>query len=141
MEKLFYIFKIQTGIEHIPQFILEFIRLLPHTAVQVDKISVEIIEYLEIAAGRLMEQNPARATEHFDISSVFQREPSKDFIPQCFLASHPRHKAVDDITSLGEVSRVTETRRKKEPFSMYGFPYTQNDLFFNLGYSIFQNSS
>lgn len=56
---LFHILKIKSGIEKKPKLIPELIRLLPHTAVKIDEVSVEIVEDLKIISGRLVEQNPS----------------------------------------------------------------------------------
>ena len=127
---LFHILKIKSGIEKKPKLIPELIRLLPHTAVKIDEVSVEIVEDLKIISGRLVEQYPSGSAEHFNISLVFQGKAGEDFVPQSFLSAHPCHKAVDEITSFAEAFACRKpAESKKRPFSMYGFPYTQNDLF------------
>ena len=95
MKHPLHIFKIKAGVEQIPQFAAEFFRLLPHTPVQIDKVSVEIIEHFKIVSGRFVKQHPARASEHFDISLVVQRKTGENFVPKGFLAAHPSHKAVN----------------------------------------------
>ena len=130
MKHPLHIFKIKAGVEQIPQLSAELLRLLPHTPVQIDEVSVKIVEHFKIVSGRLVEQHPARAAEHFDISLVSERKAGENFFPKCFLSAHPCHKAVDEITSFAEASACRKpAESKKRPFSMYGFPYTQNDLF------------
>lgn len=59
MQHSLHILEVQTGIEHIPQLVPQGLRLLPDTAVQVHKITVEVVKHFKIIAGRLMEQHPS----------------------------------------------------------------------------------
>lgn len=74
MKHLLHIFKIKAGVEQIPELSAEFLRLLPYTPIQINEVSIEIVKHLKIASGRFVEQHPARAAEHFDISLVVQRK-------------------------------------------------------------------
>ena len=78
MKHPLHIFKIKAGVEQIPQLSAELLRLLPHTPVQIDKVSVEIVEHLK---GRrlLVEQHPAPSAEHLDISLHIHRKPFQYF--------------------------------------------------------------
>ena len=109
MKHPLHIFKIKAGVEQIPQLSAELLRLLPHTPVQIDEVSVKIVEHFKIVSGRLVEQHPARAAEHFDISLVVQRKPGKDFVPQGLFSANPCHKAVNEITPFTEASACMKT--------------------------------
>lgn len=122
MKHPLHIFKIKAGVEQIPQLSAELLRLLPHTPVQIDKVSVEIVEHFKIVSGRLVEQHPARAAEHFDISLVSERKAGENFFPKCFLSAHPCHKAVDGITSFAEASCAygdRENKRSRFPCTVF----------------------
>jgi len=131
MQHSLHILEVQTGIEHIPQLVPQGLRLLPDTAVQVHKITVEVVKHFKIIARRLMEQHPSGPAEHFDIPFVVSWEAGEDLVPKGFLPADPRHKAVDGITSFAEASAHTKVPQKTERsrFPCTEHPYTQNDLF------------
>ena len=74
--------EVLTGVKDISQLVFQLVRVISHTAVQVYQIAVKIVVYLEVVAGRLMEQNPACTAEYFDISFIIGRESCKNRITQ-----------------------------------------------------------
>ena len=87
--------------------------MLPHASVQIYQIAVIVVEHLEIAAGRLIEENPSSAAEDFDVPFVLSREAVKDHLAEGFLPADPAHKAVHTVLS-GTDFAQTEKRRKIE---------------------------
>ena len=73
--------------------------MLPHASVQIYQIAVIVVEYLEIAAGRLIEENPSSSAEDFDVPFVLSREAVKDHLAEGFLPADPAHEAVHTVLS------------------------------------------
>ena len=79
-------FEVLTGVKDISQLVFQLVRIIPDTAVQVYQIAVEIVVYLEVVAGRFMEQYPACTAEDLDISFIIGRKSCStasrsDFLP------------------------------------------------------------
>lgn len=68
--------------------------MLADTAIQIHKIPIEIIIYLEILAGIFVEQNPTTTAKDLNVSLVVQWKTRYDFVPECFLSTDPGHKTV-----------------------------------------------
>lgn len=97
-ERILHVLEIQAGVEHKHELLLQFLRVFPHTAVQVYKVAVEVVVYLKVLAGRLMKQYPATTAEYFDVSLIIQRETGEDLVPERLFAADPGHETVDRIT-------------------------------------------
>ena len=98
MKHILHVFKIEAGVEDVPQLLLKLSRMLSDTSIQVHKIPIEIVEYFKISTGVLMEQYPSTATKHFDIALVIQGKAGDDLISQGFFAAHPGHKTIDSLS-------------------------------------------
>ena len=140
MEDVLHILKVQPGVEHIPQFAHERVRLFSDASVKIDKVAVEIVEHFKISVGRFVKKNPSRAAEHFNIPFVFQREPCENFITKRLFSANPCHKAVDRITPFSEALCVYETEQKNKKEAVFHVRYSihaKRPLLINLGYSVF----
>ena len=84
-----YPIKILTGIEDVPQLVFQLIWLISDTAVQIRKIAVKIVIYLKIHTGRLMEQNPACASENLYIPLIVGWKPRKYGVSESLFSSYP----------------------------------------------------
>jgi len=93
-ESVFHKLKIRAGIETVGKGRHQLLRLLPHTAVEVDQQAVEVVVDLKIVAGLLMKQHPAAPAEHFDVPLIIEGKQGDDQLPQGFLAADPGHEAV-----------------------------------------------
>lgn len=118
--------KIQAGVEHIPQFIAELIGMISDTAVEVCEIWIEVVVYLEVSFGSLMEKNPATAAEYFDVTGIVEWKTGNDLISQSFLATDPAHKAVQGTPAFPQKAEGANSTQNKRPFCV--LVYTQNGL-------------
>lgn len=118
--------KIQAGVEHIPQFIAELIGMISDTAVEVCEIWIEVVVYLEVSFGSLMEKNPATAAEHFDVTGIVEWKTGNDLISQSFLATDPAHKAVQGTPAFPQKAEGANSTQNKRPSCV--LVYTQNGL-------------
>ena len=96
-----HIFKIRTGIEDIAQGGDEQVRLVPDDPKQVRQQAVEVVVDLEVAPGRLVEEDPAPAAKHLDVALVVQRKALDYCIPQGPFAADPAHEAVQGASPPG----------------------------------------
>ena len=86
--------EVRAGVQDVLQSGDEQIRLVPDAAKQVGQEDVEVVVDLKILPGRLMEQHPAPASEHFNKPVIIQWKPAQHRIPQKLLSSDPAHEAV-----------------------------------------------
>ena len=98
--------KVLPCVEYIPQSLHQFLRFVPHTAVQVDQQAVEVIVDLKVVAGRLVEQYPAPAAEHLNVPLIVEGEQPDDQLPQGLLASNPGHETVQGVSPPSSGRRV-----------------------------------
>ena len=104
-------------VQHIPQRLHQLLRLVPHTAVQVDQQAVEVIVDLEVVAGRLVEQYPPPAAEHLDVPLIVEGEQPDDQLPQGFLAPDPGHETVQGTSPPSSGRRICPvSNRSRERF-------------------------
>ena len=112
--------KIQAGVEHIPQFIAELIGMISDTAVEVCEIWIEVVVYLEVSFGSLMEKNPATTAEYFDVTGIVEWKTGNDLISQSFLATDPAHKAVQGTPAFPQKAEgANSTQNKKTVLCAY----------------------
>ena len=104
--------KIQAGVEHIPQFIAELIGMISDTAVEVCEIGIEVVVYLEVSFGSLMEKNPATTAEYFDVTGIVEWKTGNDLISQSFLATDPAHKAVQGTPAFPQKAEGANSTQK-----------------------------
>ena len=102
MNHILHVLKIQSGIENVAQFLLEFGRMLPNTPVEIHQVPIEIVVDLKISTGVLMEQNPTATAKHLNVSLIIHGKAGDDLISKCFLSAHPGHKTIDSLTSSQE---------------------------------------
>ena len=100
-QRLFDQFEVLTGIKDIPQGVDQLLMPVSDAAIQIGEEAVEVVVDLKIPAGGLVEQHPAAAPEHLDVSLIGQREPSHDLLPQRLFAPHPAHEAVQGLSPPG----------------------------------------
>ena len=81
--------KILTGIEDIPQLVFQLIRFIPHTSIEICKVSVVVIPDLKIHTRRLMKQHPACTAENLDIPFIVRRKSCKHFVTKILLSTYP----------------------------------------------------
>ena len=89
-----YMVEVRAGIQDVLQGGDEQVRLVPDAAEQVGQEDVEAVVHLKILPGRLMEQHPAPASEHFNKPLIVQWKPAQYCVPQKLLSSDPAHEAV-----------------------------------------------
>ena len=87
--------------------------MISDTAVEVCEIRIEVVIYLEVAFGSLMEKNPATAAEYFDITGVVEWKTGNDLISQSFLATDPAHKAVQGTPAFPQKAEGVNSTQNK----------------------------
>lgn len=120
------IVKIQAGVEHMPQFIAELVGMISDTAVEVCEIRIEVVIYLEVAFGSLMEEHPTATSEDFNISGIVEWKAGNNLISQSFFAADPAHKTVQGTPAFPQKAEGANSTQNKRPSCV--LVYTQNGL-------------
>ena len=86
--------EIRAGVQRIGQFLTQFFRMIPHTAIQIGQIGIEIVIHFKILSGKFVKQHPSSAAENFYVSFIVEGKARKYFVPQGFFTADPTHKAI-----------------------------------------------